>query len=212
MLKIRIKASQITNLTDARYFAAWGVSWLGFDLNIGSESFIEPIKVLAMKEWIEGPSIVGEFGLQSVEEIKSAVDMLNLDYIQLNMLTDEAILKQLESNQIIKEIVIEHADASDEIEFHINKYAALVKLFLIDFAKNGIVYSDLSNETKNYLSELCQNHQIILSIDIATNQIDELLDTIQPYGLNVKGGDEEKVGFKSFDELDELFEAVEILE
>jgi len=212
MLKTRIKASQITNLTDARYFAAWGVSWLGFDLNMGSDSFIEPMKVLAMKEWVEGPKFVGEFGLQGVEEIKSAVDMLNFDYIQLSMLTDEAVLKQIESSQIIKEIVIENTDARDEIEFHINKYAPLVEIFLVDFAKNGISYTDLSNETKNYLSELCQSHQIILSIDIAANQIDELLDTIQPHGLNVKGGDEEKVGFKSYDELDELFEAVEVLD
>jgi len=30
-------------------------------------------------------------------------------------------------------------------------------------------------------------------------------------GINVVGGEEEKVGVKSFDELDEIFEALEIL-
>jgi len=35
-----------------------------------------------------------------------------------------------------------------------------------------------------------------------------MLAKLQPYGLSIKGGEEEKVGFKSFDEVDEIFEVL----
>ena len=49
----------ITNLTDARYFSAWEVEWLGFNLSQGEENAISPLQVAAMREWVEGPKIVG---------------------------------------------------------------------------------------------------------------------------------------------------------
>ena len=211
MLKTRIKASSITNLTDARYFAAWEVSWLGFDLSPGSDYFIEPAKVLALKEWVEGPDSVGQFGLQSAEEITHAAETLQLDFVQVSMFTDESVLKQLKGIKVIKEIIIEHEDAQDDIEYHINQFAPFVKVFLIDFSKNEYPFSSLSAETKDYLKELCKQHKIILSIDIQPTELEEILDHIQPHGLQVKGGEEEKVGLKSFDELDLIFEALEIL-
>ena len=55
MLKAKIKISQITNLTDARYFAAWGVDFLGFDINPESEHFSSPSIVAEISEWVEGP-------------------------------------------------------------------------------------------------------------------------------------------------------------
>jgi len=83
MLKLSVKASQITNLTDARYFAAREVEWLGFNLDTGSENAIPPQQISAIKEWVEGPKIVVEFGLQSPDEIKQAVDYFDLDAIQV---------------------------------------------------------------------------------------------------------------------------------
>ena len=61
MYNPQIKASQITNLTDARYFAAWGVEWLGFGLESGQDYFVTTAQMAAIKEWVEGPKMVGEF-------------------------------------------------------------------------------------------------------------------------------------------------------
>jgi len=60
MLKTRIKASNISNLTDARYYAAWTVNWLGLDLRASAEQPLSLEAVKTIKEWIEGPVIVGE--------------------------------------------------------------------------------------------------------------------------------------------------------
>jgi phosphoribosylanthranilate isomerase len=43
---------------------------------------------------------------------------------------------------------------------------------------------------------------------IPAEQAQEVLDDLQPAGVNLYGGDEEKVGVKSFDELDAFLEQV----
>ena len=83
MLKINVKASQITNLTDARYFAAWEVKWLGFNFDSGSEHYILPQNMKAIKEWVEGVKLVGEFSFASADDINSAVELLELNVVQV---------------------------------------------------------------------------------------------------------------------------------
>ena len=59
------------------------------------------------------------------------------------------------------------------------------------------------------LQEICQQYEVFLSIDFMPTNIKKILTTIQPLGISVKGGMEEKVGLKSYDELDEVFELLE---
>jgi len=66
MLTRRVIAADITNLTDARYFAARGVDYLMFDL-----SQLPLDKLLEIKEWVEGPSailLVDDTSINLVEE------------------------------------------------------------------------------------------------------------------------------------------------
>ncbi|MCB0588954.1 MAG: N-(5'-phosphoribosyl)anthranilate isomerase, partial [Phaeodactylibacter sp.] len=60
--------------------------------------------------------------------------------------------------------------------------------------------------------QLCREYPVILSLDFNPETLQEALESLNLYGINVRGGEEEKTGFKSFDELDELFEALEIQE
>ena len=106
MLKIKVKASQVTNLTDARYFAAWEVEWLGFNFDQGSEHYIQPQSMKAIKEWVEGVQVVGEFSLASAEDINSAIELLDLDAVQVGMFTETSVLEAINGAPVIKEIVI----------------------------------------------------------------------------------------------------------
>lgn len=47
-------AERIQNLTDARYFAAMGVAWMGFDLS-SEQPALSIDQVIAMIDWVEGP-------------------------------------------------------------------------------------------------------------------------------------------------------------
>ncbi len=65
MSRPKIIAAHITNLTDARYFAAQGVDYLLFD-----SALISLSGMMEIKEWIEGPAIL----LRIADENSSVID------------------------------------------------------------------------------------------------------------------------------------------
>lgn len=214
MLKTQVKASSITNLTDARYFAAWEVKWLGFNLDTHDDNYIQPVVMKAIKEWVDGVEVVGEFGMQSAEEILAAANLLELDVVQVGPFVELSTVELLSDLTVIKEIIIETTTAEIEIATVIQDFAPFCQYMIIDFEKNGITYQDLKDGTSislDFLSAICKKNEIILSIDCPSEELNELLENIQPAGLRVKGGEEEQVGMKSYDELDDFFEAIEIL-
>ena len=215
MLKTNVKASNITNLTDARYFAAWEVEWLGFNFEKGSEQYIAPQSMKAIKEWVEGVKFVGEFPFASAEDIHAAVEALELDAVEVGMFTDISILEKLNNITVIKEVVISNDVDETSLANHLQLYAPHVEYFLLSFEKSGTTWEMIKNETSKIsiaaLEKFCDQYKIILSINLSQDTLNDILAIPNLYGLNVKGGEEEKVGVKSFDELDEIFEALEIL-
>ncbi len=215
MLKTRIKASQIANLTDARYFAAWGVEWLGFNLEVGTENYIHPTEMKAIKEWVEGPKMVGEFSSQSGEEIVEYVNLLELDAIQIGPFIDPQTIKLQNKIPVFKEVVLEKSSAALDLKSALEKDWMHVDFFVLNFDKNGLTWPMIqSNEflSIELIKTLCSTYNIILSIELSSNHLEEILEKIKPYGIDLKGGEEEMVGVKSFDELDDIFESLEVYE
>ena len=215
MLKIKVKASQITNLTDARYFAAKEVEWLSFNFTEGSENYIDPMKAQAMFEWVEGPHIVGEFDGLSAADINFYTEGYQLSHIQVGTQTGAEAIFELTASSIIKEIRVETVTNADILRGQMRPLTAMVEAFQLNFEKNGLDFLSLKNENAaislSDLKALCQEFKIILAIDFQTIMLDELL-SLNPYGLSVTGGEEEKVGVKSFDELDDILEKLELEE
>ena len=81
MYPIKIKAGAISHLTDARYFAARDVSWLGFSLNATDPQAMTNRQVAAIREWVDGPGICGEFDLAPAEDILTVAAALALTSI-----------------------------------------------------------------------------------------------------------------------------------
>jgi len=213
MLKTKIKASSIANLTDARYFAAWEVKWLGFNLDPGSDNYVPPQTIKAMKEWVDGVEFVGEFGMHGPQDILTAVEMLELDAVQVSPFTTPSDLVALKGQTIIREVVIEHNTTEIELNDQLLLWAPYVRYFLLNFDKNGITWQDLQQEEQlslSFLQDLCSSYDVILSIDLNAENVESVLEQFRPYGINLKGGAEEKVGYKSFEELDEILEQLEV--
>ncbi len=215
MLKIKIKASDITNLTDARYFAAKEVEWLCFNFVEGATSYIDPMKARAIVEWVDVPQIVGEFGNMSADEINLYTEGVSLQGILVGNKVSVDTIKGIRNQLIIKDIWIEKLTNFDYLLHELSIFAPYVEAFQLSFDKEGITWQDLngSNALLNLadLSALCEEFPIILSIDFEQSDLNHIL-SLSLYGLNVKGGEEERVGVKSFDDLDEIFEALEIVE
>lgn len=200
----KVKFSNVTNLSDARYAAAVGIEYIGFCFDKLSADYIAPIKAKEMIDWITGSNIVAEFGNQSIEEIKDISELLQVDVVELNntILPDElpeigkAIIKKIDVNQLNKEQLA-------------NELAAYSK-----YCDAFHVYA--STQPENYdceqLVELCKNYQIIWGLNISTQTVMNTLDSFKPFAINVSGGSEEQVGIKDFDELNELLEIITLEE
>jgi phosphoribosylanthranilate isomerase len=168
----------------------------------------------AIREWVDGVKILGEFNLQATDEILGAVDMLKLDAVQVGMFADLQTLKALHEAEVpvIQEMVVQDLSELDAIETQMKANEDQVQYFVLDFAKNNLKWADIQSNAQGQLQELCEEFPILLSADFPAGQVEEVLETTAAAGISVRGGEEEKVGYKSFDELDDLFEALETFE
>ena len=212
MLKKIVKASSVSNLTDARYFAAWHVDWLGFDLTLQGLNVLPLQEVKEIKDWIEGPKTVGEIDLLDVSDSQQLIDYLALAYIQVGMNTPIEYLKSINVSSIIMEVIIEPTTTYKELERYLDLYFDYVDYYMLDFEKNKLDWTWLENNNKfnkEQLKAICQRYDLFLNINFEPTNIEAIIERLAPYGICLKGGVEEKTGFKSFEELDNLLELLE---
>ena len=72
ILKCKVIASHVSNLTDARYFAARGVDYLLYDLD---EISVE--KIAEIQEWVSGPEALLLFSNNSIHQLDEAMIKLS---------------------------------------------------------------------------------------------------------------------------------------
>jgi phosphoribosylanthranilate isomerase len=212
MLKLKIKASQITNLTDARYFAAKEVEWLSFNFAEKTDNYIEPMRARAMFDWVEVPHLIGEFSGFDAEGVNFYAESWGLKAVQVGENTEVFDLK---SDYILKEITVDANSTAEDLSSQMLPLKNIVSAFELNFEKNNLSFSDLKSKrgplSINNLFGLCEAFKIILNIDFQLVELGEIM-ALNPYGLSLKGGEEERVGVKSFDELDDIFDKLEIEE
>lgn len=171
MLSRKVIATHITNLTDARYFAAWGVDYLMFDLDPDSPHYISTNDVLEIKEWVEGPKIIVH------NATAESIDRINPDGIVLdNAYRDNTTEVELEFRKVV----------ANDIALGLPQGNYLIN-------EGGEALSNITDDGSDYY------------VDFASIEIEQL-NSYPHLGLQVRGGAEEKVGVKTFDDLDELFD------
>ncbi len=214
-LKTSVLAGGITHLTDARYFAAWGVEWLGFPLGRHGTEGITPNQFHALREWLEGPKFVGEYGfVESVEGVLAQANELKLDALRLGAAVSELDAKSLsEHYPVLQEIVIEGYEPADVTRISLGARVEWTTHFILHYDKGGIELNDLRAGHPYPLDRLrdwTEAFPILLSMELNDTTAAELLEELPGLnGLVVRGGEEEAVGVKSFDDLDTFFESLE---
>lgn len=209
MLSTRVHANHITNLTDARYFAALEVTALGFNLEQGTDTYMPPQQLIAIKEWVEGPQIIGQFGMQPVETIQEAVTTIGLDGVQLGHFAPVDHAMRLPDVTVIKEIVMEEVLDRTYLEQQLFTFGSYVDRFILT---GRFQWKTLAGNPHDvaFMRQCCQDYRIVVAFDFDAAELPALLSGIEPYGIGVTGGEEEAVGVKSFDELDDLFEHIQM--
>lgn len=196
-----IKASAITNLTDARYFAAKAVDFLGFNLEEGTPGYLDPLYMKAIREWVQGPKITGEFDRTPAATVREAAGFYGLDAVQVTRADDLDLLEGLE--------VILYLPAKADVAGVRSAFGAVsgVSYFLLDFSQIPEAEKVLL-ENAGAWRQLFAGFPTLLQLNVPAAALNDLLNALQPAGLALRGGEEETVGVKSFDEIDAVFETL----
>jgi phosphoribosylanthranilate isomerase len=195
-----IKLGNITNLSDARFGAAAGATYIGFCFDPSNENYITPLKAKEIIDWVTGSLVVAEFGNQSLDEIRDISELLDVDVIEVNnqLLPDE--LMGLGS-PIIKKIDVGNFDAG-QLQVEIDAYKLVADAFHL-FAGAQSKKMDQSQ-----LINICRTEKIIWGLHLDLENVLSVIETYKPFAINVSGGQEERVGIKDFDELNDLLEKI----
>ena len=132
---MKVIATDIANLTDARYFAAWGVEAMAYTLDPDNPDSLSATQLKEIVDWVEGPStFVKMEGLTPPEGIDDVVEQMNINGAIIGPFIDEVALPKLEtvfricsmeegwedSNKCILVYPSDFAKASDQIKKHGN--------------------------------------------------------------------------------------------
>lgn len=202
MYPCKIKLSNITNLSDARFAAAVGIDYIGFCFDSNDVNYIPPVKAKEIFEWTSGTNVVAEFGEQSIDEIKDISDLLNVDFIEIcnTILPDELTAFQV---PLIKKIDLDRFDVNSLLK-EVQAYKASCHAFHL-FSGSGREDFDTTS-----LRGLCENNIIIWGLPIDKINTKNIIDTYNPFALNISGGYEEKPGLKDFDEMNDWLDSIRI--
>lgn len=214
MLSTKVKAGGISHLTDARYFAAWETEWLGFPLDEQATHRIEPAQLMAIREWVDGVKICGELALTEPSEILATVEFLKLEAVQLGTELDtEQLAVIAERLPVLQSIPVEAYSDAEDISSLMAANATAVSYFILQLSQGGITWADVQAGypiTVEQLTKWSQQYPILIDIDLGAESPSNFMQKIPIAGFSVQGGEEEKVGFKNFDELDVFFEDIEV--
>lgn len=187
-------ARRIANLTDARYYAAKEVAWLFFNLEPGTEGYLDPMYMQAMREWVEGPGIGGEFEHSSVEIVNESAAFYQLGAVIVPASMD---LMALTPEQIFVKIAIDTPDLSQIMEEHADRVAG----WILELPEGTTSWLDFAEEVQ----PLTDLYHIVLQYNAPAEEVKDVLSSVTPWGIGLTGGEEEAVGVKSFDEVENVF-------
>lgn len=190
-----VKAGNITNLSNARYCAGMGVEIIGFPMIKNSLNEYETSKIKEMANWLSGIQMALEFKDENIEteRLLEILSDLNPDFIQLPLSQYKRIKEHIEIP-----IILTTSSANNLDEIRPQDYY----LFTGSLIQDKSLLKTISS-SRNLLIRCGKNE---------SNNLLELLEFIQPKGIELIGEEELSPGLKSFDEFSEILDLLEAFE
>ncbi|MEM6523785.1 MAG: phosphoribosylanthranilate isomerase [Bacteroidota bacterium] len=191
-LKTFVKISGVNNLSDARYCAGMGVNFIGFDLDPESENYTTPEKFKEISDWISGVDFVGEFGNSSSQDVIEALSNYTLSAIET---TDHGLLADVHSSQTILKVNVEELRS---LPLNINSDFLLIQ-------SNNMLSPTQIQEVRARITRT----KVLLDCEVQAYTVEDLIETTGAYGISLVAGNEIRPGYKDYDELADILEALE---
>lgn len=194
-----LKLGAVNNLSDARFGAGVGAQYLGLNLDQRDPNSLGTVDAPELIQWIQGPAIIGEFGKQEAGHINTVCELLQLGWAQIE---DDANLDRIKAleTEIILDLAIDNWK-QEELLAHMEAANDYVSFYLISL-KHGSIEDYLTESgNKEFLKNLIAKYPVFFSFDLNKENLKPLLEEFAPHGINLKGSNEDRPGYKDFEEL-----------
>jgi len=203
--RTKVKICGLTTLEDARFVSGALADYLGFIFYPESPRYIEPAKAGAIINWLEGPGKVGVFVNQPLDDVNSIAKQTGIDYVQLhgNESPDYCALVE---KPIIKAFHIEQDTDPSELISRIEPYLDQVEYLLFDTKSDTDWGGTGQTFDWNILDEISNDKPFFLSGGLNAKNVQDAIQTVQPYAVDLSSGLEESPGLKDFDKIELFFD------
>jgi phosphoribosylanthranilate isomerase len=184
-LKTLVKVGGITNLSDARYCAGMGVDMLGFSVIEGNDTYISPKLYQEIRGWVSGPKVVAELYGFSGGNLEKIIEQYAPDFIELSW-NEYQRLKDITT---LRAIVYLNRDELNHLVDHDKNIA----YWIVDDIPHDAV----------------QAYTPVLLKTTSKESLNENLSRPIITGLALTGSPELRPGFKNYDELADVLEALD---
>lgn len=204
-MPLLIKANSVNNLSDGRYFATFA-EWIGFNFCADHAHHIDTATAVTVMGWVAGVRIVGEFGNTPLAKLLPIVNELQLDTIQTD---HDLALDQLPAivSTVIRRIVVTPHTTANEV-WQVLQNTRGAAYFMLDFQAHHITYHPALSP--DVLLRMCQQHPILLAAVFTPHNIRPLTDSLPLAGIALATGSELAAGVRSFDDVQELIDSLDM--
>ncbi len=199
-LKTMVKVGQITNLSNARYCAGMGVNMLGFVVDDGSEFFISPEQFREISGWVAGVEFVGEISGSQIPELTG----YSFSYLQVS---DRALPEIVHASGYA---CIFYINTANYVPEHIAQMMEEQQKYVSYFLLEGLNPDILDDAELERITTWAASYPVWLGSGITPHNLEKLLAS-GIKGIALYGGTESKPGFKDYDELADILEALDIV-
>ncbi len=203
---MRVKICGITRIEDAMEVINNGANAIGFIFYKKSKRYIEPQKVKEIIEKIP-PFIttVGVFVNEEIEEIKKIVKIAKLDLVQLHGEEDKEYIDEIKKDvKVLKAFRVKNKNILEDIK----------KMELDSFLLDAFTKEEYGGSGKTFDWEIAKESKklgnVILAGGINENNIQEIIEKIQPYAVDISSGVEIEPGIKDPKKINNIFNKINI--
>ncbi len=187
-LKTNVYISNVTNLTEARYYAGMGVSIIGFNANPGDSTFASAQQFDAITSWVSGIQTAWQWHSAPSQELLELISSSSSDLIEIC-----TVPSQEQWHFLTKPVLIRTSSVED--------LKTIASLPSEKFA--GIVWEG----DPSVLLPLSDDLALFIQTQPPFEQLDSILD--EHKGISLKGIPESRPGWNDFDQLADLLESLE---
>lgn len=185
-LKTKVKAGNITNLSDARYCAGMGVDWLGFPA-----SGIDPKTFEEITQWVSGPQFLIEVSSAPFRAEEYGTPLLQVPFARIEEFNNHPLVVELPLGK--------WNDAKPTLIALKNR----IQVLLITDWKNHV------DELPTLLNEITHYFPVLLNYEANRLSLQSILG-LPISGINISGKQELKPGLQDFTALATVLEELEV--